>query len=41
MKLLITIPHYYHPTEGGQYSSTRHETEARLRAFAACLAGSR
>ncbi|MGH7193769.1 MAG: calcium-binding protein [Candidatus Saccharimonadales bacterium] len=39
MKLLFTIPHYFHPTEAGQYSSTRHEAEARVRAFSACLAG--
>lgn len=39
MKLLFTIPHYFHPTDGGQYSSTRHEAHARLQAFSACLAG--
>ncbi|HEX5442954.1 MAG TPA: hypothetical protein VFW87_03955, partial [Pirellulales bacterium] len=39
MKLLFTIPHYFHPTEGGQYSSTRHEADARIQAFSACLAG--
>ncbi len=39
MKLLFTIPHYFHPTEGGQYSSTRHEADARIQALSACLAG--
>lgn len=39
MKLLFTIPHYFHPTEGGQYSSTRYEAAARVEAFSACLAG--
>lgn len=39
MKLLFTIPHFFCPTEGGQYSSTRHEAESRVRAFSACLAG--
>lgn len=39
MKLLFTIPHYFRPTEGGQYSSTRHEAGARVAAFSACLAG--
>ena len=38
MKLLFTIPHYFRPTEGGQYSSTRHEAETRVAAFSACLA---
>lgn len=41
MKLLFAIPHYFHPAEGGQYSSTRHEAEARTQAFSACLAGLR
>ena len=39
MKLLFTIPHYFQPTEGGQYSSTRPEAAARVKAFSACLAG--
>ena len=37
MKILFTIPHYYHPEPDGKYTSTRKDPVPRIEALTSCI----